>query len=440
MSDAMQPPTTDSFPIAGDGFAFSRDPVAAMERWASHGDLVRLKVPGMTMYQVTDPELIERILVDEFDRFSIGPSQRETFSGVEDHAVTTNTGDRWKRLRRALHPAFRRDRVQAYGDRMAATTAAFVDEWNDGESFDLRDELRRLTVNVLADALLDVDARGDEDLPMAAADALVDRANFGRPGQLLPDWVPTPTDRRFARTVEELDDYVAGIVDRRRVDDPGDRTDVCSILLAAHEEGELTLDEVRHNLVALLLAGHDSPSLALLHAVRLLDDHPDVRAGLRQEYETVVDGAYPAGEDYDDLERTRNVVSETLRLFPPTTGVNRQATEALTLGDFQIPAGAQFLIPQWVPHRDPRWWEEPETFDPARWERDVDRPRFAYFPFSGGPRACVGGECSRRELVLALATIVGRVDVDVTMDGPLSFTPSIQLRPENEITARITRR
>ncbi len=436
--EAPSPPTPEGVPLLGNGLAFSRDPVGAMEEWATLGDVVRIETPGLTTYMVTDPAAIERILADDHERFTISEAQRETFRGVEDDAVTTTTGERWTRLRSALRPAFTRDALDRYSDRMTATTAAFVDEWDDGERIDLYRELRLLTVNVLADALLDIDVRGREDVVMDAADALVDRANFRRPGQLLPDWIPTPTQRRFERTVGELDEFVDGIIDERRGSESAD--DVCSVLLDAHADGKLTLAEVRHNVVALLLAGHDSPSVALTYVWYLLEEHPDVYESLREEYRDVVGDGRPDAESYDDLERTRNVVTEALRLYPPTLGVSRQSTEPVTLSGYELPAGAQLLLPQRVVHRDERFWDDPTTFDPARWAEPTDRPEYAYFPFSGGPRNCIGAQFARRELTLVLATMLGRVDLDVSMDGPLRFTPSLQLRPENDIEATVARR
>lgn len=430
------PPTPDGVPFFGNGLAFSRDPVDAIESWASLGDVVRLKLPGQTMYLITGPELIERILVDDHEMFTISPAQRETFRGIEDHAVTTTTGDRWERLRSALRPAFTRDMMRRYADRVVDTTAAYIEQWGDGEQIDLYREMRLLAVNVLADALLDVDIRGREDVVMEAADALVDRANFRRPGQLLPDWLPTPTDRRFERAVKELDTYVDELITDRRHGELGD--DVCSVLLEAHDAGNLTLDEVRHNVVAMLLAGHDSPSVALTHIWRLLDDYPDERATLLDEYRDVLDGDQPTGGSYADLERTQYVVSETLRLYPPTLGVTREVTKPVTLDGYDLPAGAQFLCPQWPVHRDDRFWAEPTTFDLSRWQETADRPEYAYFPFSGGPRNCIGMHFARQELTLMVATILGEVELDVTMEGPLTFTPSLQLRPETDIRATVT--
>ncbi|ELZ81932.1 cytochrome P450 [Haloferax elongans ATCC BAA-1513] len=143
---------------------------------------------------------------------------------------------------------------------------------------------------------------------------------------------------------------------------------------------------------------------------------------------------------YAELEQTRNVVSETLRLYPPTLAVTRQATEPVTLAGYDLPAGAQFLLPQWPVHRDERYWDEPTTFDPSRWQEPESRPGYAYFPFSAGPRNCVGMHFARTELTLILATILDRVELDVSMDGPLTFTPSLQLRPETDIEATVKRR
>ncbi|WP_436909007.1 cytochrome P450 [Halosimplex marinum] len=431
------PPTPDGVPLFGNGLAFAQNPVDALERWATLGDVVRLDIPGQEMYLVTGPTLIEQVLVDDHESFTISPAQRETFSGIEDHAVTTTTGERWERLRKALRPAFTRDAMARYADRMVETTRTYVRAWDDGDQIDLYREMRQLTVTVLADALLDVDIRGREAVVMNAADALVDRANFRRPGQLLPDWVPTPTDRRFKRTVTELDAFVEDILTERRGTDRGE--DLCSVLLDAHDAGDLSLAEVRENVVAMLLAGHDSPSVALTHIWRVLDEHPDHRATLAEEAQTVAESDRPASELLSELEHTRHVVAETLRLYPPTLGVTRQATEPVTLGGYDLPAGAQCLLPQWPVHRDDRFWDDPTAFDPTRWERATDRPEYAYFPFSGGPRNCIGRHFAKQELALVVATILASVELAVSVDGPLTFTPSLQLRPEPAIEATVTR-
>lgn len=249
----VEPPSPDGVPLLGNGLAFSRAPFEALEAWAEAGDVVRLSFPTRSMYLVTEPALIEAVLVGKQDAFTIGRDQRETFEGVEDDAVTGTTGERWRRLRRALHPAFTWDGIRRYGRPMAERTAADVAAWADGEEFDLLREMRHLTIHVLGDTLLGVDLEGDEGVLMEAADALIDRADPRRFGQLLPAWVPTPTERRFDRAVGRLDAYVEDVLAGT---EPGDDT-VVSVLLAAQADGDLSMPEVEDNLTALLLAGHE---------------------------------------------------------------------------------------------------------------------------------------------------------------------------------------
>ncbi|MFB6151892.1 MAG: cytochrome P450 [Haloarculaceae archaeon] len=436
MSRADQPPAPDGLPVVGNALAFARDPFGAMDAWADLGDVVHLNFPGRSLYMVTDPTLVEQVLVGDQAAFTIGREQRETFEGIEDDAVTAATGERWRRLRTGLQPAFSWSGIEGYGDRMGEIAADHARSWEAGERFDLLGEMRLLTLRVIADTLLGVDVEGDEPVVLDAADALVDWADFRRAGHLLPDWVPTPTDRRFDRAVDRLDEYVANVLAES---DPGEGN-VLSVLLAARERGDLSTAEVRDNLTGLLLAGHDTTAVALTYAWYELDRHPGVRESLRAEVEAVVGEGTPGADDFDALERTRNAVRETLRLYPPTWSVSREATEPVSLGGYDLPAGTQLILPQWVLHRDGRFWDDPETFDPSRWERDADRPEYAFFPFSGGPRHCIGMRFARLELAVTLAAIVDRVDLDVTADGPLSFAPSLSLRPETEITATVRRR
>jgi len=433
MSGTQRPPTPDGLPVLGHGIAFARDPWTAMREWSEEGDVVRLSFPGREMYLVSEPDLVEQVLVSGSSAFTISTAQRETFEGIEDNAVTAAEGDRWQRLRRALQPAFTWGGIRDYGDRIAEQTATHVARWDDGDELDLLGEMRLLTLHVLADTLLGVDVAGDEARVHEAADALVAKTDFRRPGQLLPDWVPTPTNRRFRRAVGDLDAFVD---DALADADPGENT-VAGVLLAAHERGDLSMTEVADNLTALLLAGHDSSAVTLTYVWYELSRHPDVRTRLAAEAADVLDGDLPDANDFEALERARDVVRETLRLYPPAFATSRETTEPVTLGDYELPAGTQVMCSQWVLHRDDRFWDALDTFDPGRWERDVERPEYAYFPFSGGPRHCIGMRFARLELALALATMVDRVNLDVAVDGPLTFRPSISLRPETDVTATV---
>lgn len=438
MSDTQSIHIPSKLPVFGHGIEYARDPISAIEKWGRQDDIVRLEYPGQSFYLVTGPSYIQEILVKKHNSFTIGPAQRASFEGITDHAVNMSTGDDWNRRRKAINPVFTGDTVESYRERMISEVKTSVDSWVDGETFDLHHRMRITTMRMLIDTLLGIDIRGDEDVVIEASDSLIDRANFRRPGRYLPDWIPTPTDRRFEQRVRTLNEYVADRISDRRNAELG--ADVCSVLLRASDRGVLSDREVQHNIVGLLLAGTSSPGGTLTHAWRLLDEHPSVCQSLRAEYEAVAGDNGLTPESVDELTATANVINETLRLYPPTVGVNRQATEPVTVGGYQFDEGAQFIMPQWVPHRDKRFWDEPESFDPDRWEHDRNRPQFSYFPFSGGPRFCPGKKVARQEMRIALAEMVGNVQLDISVDGEVAFTPSMTLRPKTPHHATVCRR
>jgi len=438
MSKTETLPSPDGVPLFGNGIEFLRDPLGAMRSWASEGDLVRLDIPGQNLHMVTEPSIIEEILERKHDKFTIAEQQRDTFAGVQEKSLQRSTGDRWKRQREALQAGFARENIEMYGDRMVAETEAWVEAREDGERIDLYRQMQLLSLSILSETLVDVDLSGNEDLVIDAAQAVIDRGDLRSVGQLVPNWVPTPFRRRFKRTLGALDEFVGESVTQRHAAEDGD--DAGSILLAAHERGDLSLDEVRRNLMSLLLVGHTSPAVTFTYAWHLLTQHPEAYDALVAEYDEVVGDGRPSMETFARLDVTRNVVAETLRLYPTLFMVMRQATEPVTVDGHEFSAGAEFILPQWVLHRDERFWDDPESFDPSRWRRDVDRPDYAYFPFSGGPRHCIAMSFSRVILALSLATMAGRVKLNTSVDGPLELKPSLTLKPTNDITATVRRR
>lgn len=435
MSDAGAPPVPDGLPVLGNSVAFSRDPWSALETWADLDDVVRVSFPGRRLYLVTHPDLIREVLVERHDAFTISADQRETFADVEDDAITGTTGDRWRRLRRALQPAFTAERIAGYGRTIAERTVDEVEGWP-SEPVDVHRRFRLLTVNVLGDTLLGVDLTGDEAVVMDAADALIDRSDPRRVGRLLPDPIPTPTERRFHRHISRLDAFVEDVL----ADASTDGTDVRSVLVDAHERGGLSRAELKDNLVAVMLAGHDSSAAALSYLWYELSNHPGVLERVRNEVADVCGGELPTGDHFDDLEYTRATVDETVRLYPPAWATPRETTEPIELGGYRLPEGSQVMCPQWVLHRDDRFWDDPERFDPSRWRDDADRPEYAYFPFSGGPRHCLGMRFARFELTTVLAAMAPRYDLSVTAEGKLDFRPALTLRPTVRLEGRLDRR
>jgi cytochrome P450 len=333
-----------------------------------------------------------------------------------------------------MHAAFTPDTITEYGTRMPEITADHVGTWEEGQQFTLIDEMRVLTTHLLAETLLGVDIDGHEQTVLTASDALFRWGDFRRPGQALPSWVPTVARYRLNDALSDLNAYVADVLAESS---PGDDT-VSAALLNAHESGLLSIKQVKDNLTGLLMAGHESSAVTLTMAWYELSRHQEILAQLTAEVEAVANDGLPSIHDYDELTVTSNVIKETLRLYPPVWSVNRQTITDVELGGYQLSEGTQLMLPQWAVHRDDRYWENPTSFDPSRWEKDVDRPEYAFYPFSGGRRHCIGLRFARIELVIALATMARQVELTTTADEPPSFVPSITIRPETPITATVT--
>jgi cytochrome P450 len=259
---------------------------------------------------------------------------------------------------------------------------------------------------------------------------------------LLPLWVPSFANLRVARELRRLDEVVYGIIRARRADD--DRGDLLSMLLAAttDEGGRMSERQLRDEAVTLLLAGHETTALTLTYTFHLLSRHPRVLSELVSEVTRVL-GTRPAGAgDVPHLAYADAVVRESMRLYPPAWAIGRATTRACSIAGLELDEGAQLWVSQWVVHRDPRWFDDPGQFVPERWRSDAAKrlPRYAYLPFGGGPRVCIGNAFATMEAILLLCTIVQRVALRAESDGPLAVVPSVTLRPRGPVRMMVQRR
>jgi cytochrome P450 len=315
--------------------------------------------------------------------------------------------------------------------------------WRDGARLDLHAELMSLTLAIVARTLFGSDVSRDAARIGAAIETLM-RAYLGiaKTGILVPSFLPTPGNLRARRAVDELDAIVTRLVRARRKsgDDPGD---LLSMLLASDEDGASMSDlQLRDECITLLLAGHETTALALTFTFYLLSRSPDVEARLQRELDEVLAGR-PAGfADLRQLRFTDAVVREAMRLYPPAWAIGRESLTDPELGSFYLPRGAQVIMSQWVVHRSAEHFPEPESFRPERWldERDEGLPRFAYFPFGGGARVCIGNAFAMLEAVLVLATIAQRYRFRADERGPLRLLPSVTVRPEHGLQGTLERR
>jgi cytochrome P450 len=317
--------------------------------------------------------------------------------------------------------------------------------WRDGDVREIHGEMMALTQAIVGKTLFDADVSGDAHQVSQAARVLAE--DFGarlRTLQLMPYWVPTPRNVRSWRAIGRLDALIRRIIAERRASEE-DRGDLLSMLLHARDADDgsrMSARQVRDEAMTMFLAGHETTAVALSWAWYLLAQHPEAEARLADEARDVLGDRPPAVADVPRLPYAGMVVAESLRLYPPAYGLGRQAERATEIAGHAVAAGDILVAPTWVVHRDARWFEEPAAFRPERWSGDLAQrlPRFAYFPFGGGPRQCIGNSFAQMEAILIVAAIASRFRLDLIPGQRIVPTPYITLRPTPGIRMRVARR
>jgi cytochrome P450 len=410
-----------------------------------YGDLVYFRLLTVRVCLVSDPDDIEEVLVSNYQNFTKSQDYR-ALARVLGNGLLTSEGDFWKRQRRLIQPGFHRERIASYGALMTSYTEHMLDAWRDGEVRDIHADLMRLTLEIAARSLFDVDIAGSASAVGNALNVVLEEylgpSNFA---SHLPAWVPLIGRRRFRRALRELDSIVYGFIGERRAS--GKQSgDLLGMLLEARDEnGDGMPDEqLRDEVMTLLLAGHETTANTLTWALYLLARHPEVEARLCAELRAVLNGRAPQAQELHQLPYTGMVVSEAMRLYPPVWAIGRTARDAFDLHGYHFRAGTNVFISQWVVHRNPRYFPDPDRFDPDRWREDSparrNLPRFAYFPFGAGPRVCVGAGLALTEATLVLATLLQRFQFSLTSTAPVELMPSVTLRPKVGPRMRIARR
>jgi cytochrome P450 len=425
---------------------FSRDQLGFYARCArDYGDVVPVRLgpfPGLLIYH---PDAIEEVLVARNRDFikSRGVRLMRAFLG---DGLFTAEGDLWLRQRRLMQPAFHRQRVAAYGETMAAYAARRAADWHEGAVLDVHEEMMAVTRAIVAKTLFDADV-SEQARAIGDASEIVMEYFGKRLGSLLallPVWLPTPENLRVHRAIRRLDKVVYRMIaDRRR--SPEDRGDLLSILLLAQDADDgsrMTDRQVRDEVMTLFMAGHETTAVALSWTWYLLAQHPEVDARLADELRATLGGRPPAVADLPALRYTEMVVMESMRLYPPAYGIGREAVRSTEVAGHSVPVGGIVIMPTWVVQRDARWFDEPDAFRPERWANDAARrlPRFAYFPFGGGPRQCIGNVFATMEATLILAALAQRFRLALMPAQRVTPTPYITLRPEPGIRMRLERR
>lgn len=409
----------------------------------SLGDMVRLRVPGPPAVLLNHPDLIEEVLVRKNRSFRKDKMTRD-LSHLFGNGLLVSEGEFWRRQRRMAQPAFHRERIARYAEQMVAAANHTTSTWREGQVLDLHVAMMDLAREVVATTLFSSEVgRAAEDLA-DALDVLMTRHADWR-YLLVPALgrLPLAANRRFEAARAQLFVLVDGIIAERRRSGE-DRGDLLSMLLAARDEDGAAMSDaqLRDEVLILFMAGHETTALALSWTFVLLSRSPDTWAKLGAEVDAVLAGRSAGAADLPALPYTESVVLESMRLYPPAWSIGREATEDVEIGGVLLPRQTQLWITQYASHRDGRFFPRPLDFEPGRWADDLQRklPRFAYFPFGGGPRLCIGNNFAMMEAVLLLATIAQRWRPHVAPGDTPRPQFSITLRPRGGVRATLHRR
>lgn len=433
-------------------FALRGDTLSFLSRTArTYGDVAHFRIATLRYYLLSHPDHVRDVLVTHDAKFTKGPALRAAKVTLGE-GLLTSEGEFHRRQRRLAQPAFHPNRAATYAGAMAHYAREQCDAWRDGQMVDIHEEMMQVTLRVVAKTLFDADVRAEVDEIGEAMDVSV--RMFTRaisPFGPILNRLPLPSNYRFERAYARLVGTIDRFIKERRASGE-DRGDLLSMLIRSQDTGDgwtagddlaTSNKQLRDECMTLFTAGHETTANALTFTWHLLAHHPGLQARLHAEVDAVLGERLPAREDVDRLPYARQVVAESMRLYPPAWAVGRQASEPVEIGGYTLPAKAVVLTSQWVTHRDPRWWPDPERFDPDRWRDGAagsDRPRWSYFPFGGGPRSCIGEAFAWMEAVLVLASIARRWRVEAVGERHPPLQPTITLRPKGPLKVRVVRR
>ena len=426
--------------------AYRRGPLPYFQNLAKrYGDISFFRIGPQEAFFLNHPDLIKDVLVTNHQNFMKGLVLQRA-KRLLGEGLLTSEGEFHRRQRRLAQPAFHRRRIASYAEIMVDYAMRTGERWQDGAKLDVSQEMMRLTLGIVGKTLFDADVEsesGEVGEAMTVVMELFDTLTL--PFFELLSKLPLPQLRRFDAARTKLDRIIFTLVDERRRSGV-DRGDLLSMLLLAQDEegdgGQMTDQQLRDELLTIFLAGHETTSNALTWTWYLLSKHPEAEARFHQELNEVLGRRKPGHEDAAQLRYTEMVLAESMRLYPPAWAIGRLATVDCELGGYFVPKKSLVLVSQYVMHRDERYYENPLTFDPERWtpEAREARPPFAYFPFGGGPRRCIGEGFAWLEGVLLLATIGQKWQLRLVPHHAVVLKPVVTLRPKHGMKMVVERR
>jgi cytochrome P450 len=439
------PPGPKGLPILGLALDVRKDPLATLQRLTrEYGDIVSMPVMRMSRILLNRPEYIQQLLILDHAKLHKSVLTKLVVGPLLGQGLLISEGDFWRRQRRLAQPAFHRSRTNEYSPVMVECALEQTRNWRSGETRNIAEEMMKLTLEVAVRTLFGTSLAGDSDSIGKAMTFLMRYyLRRGRSPWRVPASWPTPANRRARREVEYMDSLIYGIISDRKKDTQR-RNDLLSLLMAAmHEDGsQMTEQQVRDESMTLFVAGHETTALSLSWTWYLLGENPAAEACLHEELRTVLGGRPAEASDLERLRYLNAVVHESLRLYPPAYMMARMNVETVSVGGYEIPPHSTLLASQWVMHRDPRLYEQPEQFMPERWLDGLEQrlPPGAYFPFGDGPRRCIGQGFAQLETALVIAAIAQKFRFRLKKGFQVVPEPLVTLRPKYGIEMTIAAR
>jgi len=405
-----------------------RDPIGLLDRAAELGDVVRIRVPRLDLYVINHPDLVWDVLATDSRAFSKGPTMQAA-KRILGESLLTSEGEHHRRQRRLIQPLFHQERIRGFAPTIRQLGERAGDRWVDREVIDVREEMARLTLQIVARTLFGsaIDEARTDRIARALTDVLDQFDRVFSPLLPITERLPIPSTRRFRRARAVFDEIVYGFIAERR-STGADGDDLLSRLVHAQDAGSgMTDRQVRDEAITIFLAGHETTSNALTWTWLLLSEHPDVEERFH--------------ERLDDEAFVRAVLLESMRLYPPAWAIGRRALTEHVADGVRIPAGAVVIVSPWLMHHDPRWWADSRSFLPERWlDEEPSARRHAFLPFGGGPRMCIGEGFAELEATVLLATIGRTWRFEHDPAQRVELQPVVTLRPRGGMPMRAHRR
>ncbi|MFZ4814228.1 MAG: cytochrome P450 [Phototrophicaceae bacterium] len=439
------PKVKEGQPIIGMANTFGNDRLNTLTRIRDqYGDIAEMKFFHRSAYVLNNPEYVHQVLVKDADKFHKSPNMRRNLGRIIGEGLLTSNGDFHRQQRRLVQPAFHRQRISNYGDTMLALTQQRVEDWHERETVEIHDEMMTLTMEIVAQALFGTNLSGQSAEISQHVSLMIETGSrqFSRPLLLLWSRVPTPANRRMMAATQRLDDVIYAMIDERRRSGE-DRGDLLSMLLLAQDEESgvgMSNQQVRDEAMTIFLAGHETTANALTWAFYLLAENPAAQDMLTEEVDRVLGGRPVAVTDLAQLPYSRMVIQEAMRLYPPAWITSRYAIQDVDIDGYLIPANSVVIASPYLMHHHPRYWQDPEAFIPTRFLTHEDSVKAAYFPFSAGPRVCIGNHFAMMEMQIVLITALQRLRFSTVAGQQVEAEPQITLRPKHGIHLALEQR